>query len=134
VCSLKFSPSWLYCCFACAAEGLTCFAYIGALRGRIRHDFPAFFRVFLKFFGNTILKSKKREVVMSFNKVEICNVDTATLATLTEDEKQELLFNQAVCYEYMGDFETAYTLFSEYIAKYPNDADARKELDFLSSR
>ena len=51
-----------------------------------------------------------------------------------EDEKQELLFNQAVCYEYMGDFETAYTLFSEYIAKYPNDADARKELDFLSSR
>ena len=28
---------------------------------------------------------------MSFNKVEICNVDTSTLTTLTEDEKQELL-------------------------------------------
>lgn len=28
---------------------------------------------------------------MSFNKVEICNVDTSTLRTLTEDEKQELL-------------------------------------------
>lgn len=28
---------------------------------------------------------------MSFNKVEICNVDTSTLKTLTEDEKQELL-------------------------------------------
>lgn len=28
---------------------------------------------------------------MSFNKVEICNVDTSTLMTLTEDEKQELL-------------------------------------------
>ena len=28
---------------------------------------------------------------MSFNKVEICNVDTSTLVTLTEDEKQELL-------------------------------------------
>lgn len=28
---------------------------------------------------------------MSFNKVEISNVDTATLSTLTEDEKQELL-------------------------------------------
>ena len=28
---------------------------------------------------------------MAFNKVEICNVDTSTLMTLTEDEKQELL-------------------------------------------
>ena len=28
---------------------------------------------------------------MSFNKVEICNVDTSTLMTLKEDEKQELL-------------------------------------------
>ena len=28
---------------------------------------------------------------MSFNKVEICNVDTSSLATLSEDEKQELL-------------------------------------------
>lgn len=28
---------------------------------------------------------------MSFNKVEICEVDTSTLATLTEDEKKELL-------------------------------------------
>ena len=28
---------------------------------------------------------------MSFGKVEICNVDTSTLLTLTEDEKQELL-------------------------------------------
>ena len=28
---------------------------------------------------------------MSFNKVEICNVDTSTLKTLTEDEKQQLL-------------------------------------------
>ena len=28
---------------------------------------------------------------MAFNKVEICNVDTSTLTTLTEDEKKELL-------------------------------------------
>ena len=28
---------------------------------------------------------------MSFNKVEICNIDTSTLKTLTENEKQELL-------------------------------------------
>ena len=51
-----------------------------------------------------------------------------------EDEEQELLFNQAVCYEYMGDYKKAYELFSEYLVKYPNDADARKEMEFLSSR
>lgn len=50
------------------------------------------------------------------------------------DNKQELLFNQAVCYEYMGDFTKAYELFSEYNMLYPNDAAAKKELDFLSSR
>ena len=51
-----------------------------------------------------------------------------------DEEKQELLFNQAVCYEYMSDYKKAYELFGEYIIKYPNDADARKELEFLSSR
>ncbi len=51
-----------------------------------------------------------------------------------EDEKQELLYNQAVCYEYMSDFDKAYELFSEYLALYPNDLAAKKELDFLSSR
>lgn len=51
-----------------------------------------------------------------------------------EDEKQELLYNQAVCYEYIGDFDKAYQLFGEYVLRYPTDADAKKELEFLSSR
>ena len=50
-----------------------------------------FFRVILLFFGNTNLSTIRKRIVMSFNKVEICNVDTSTLKTLTEDEKQELL-------------------------------------------
>jgi hypothetical protein len=35
------------------------------------------FRVFLHFFGNTNLIERKidKRIVMSFNKVEICNVD-----------------------------------------------------------
>ena len=49
------------------------------------------FRVILLFFGNTNLSTTRKRIVMSFNKVEICNVDTSTLKTLTEDEKQELL-------------------------------------------
>ena len=56
------------------------------------------------------------------------------LELAADEDKQELLFNQAVCYEYKGDYQKAFELFSEYIIKYPNDGDARKELEFLSSR
>ncbi len=56
------------------------------------------------------------------------------LELASEDEKQELLYNQAVCYEYLGDYSQARELFEAYVAKYPDDTDARKELDFLSSR
>lgn len=51
-----------------------------------------------------------------------------------EDGLQELLYNEAVCYEYMGDFTTAYDKFTKYVDKYPNDSIARKEFNFLSSR
>ncbi len=50
------------------------------------------------------------------------------------DEQKELLFNQAVCYEYIHDYDKAYELFNDYVSKYPDDKAARKELDFLSSR
>ncbi len=51
-----------------------------------------------------------------------------------EEEQQELLFNQAVCHEYMGKYKEAYQLFQTYLSKYPTDEAAKKELDFLSSR
>lgn len=47
---------------------------------------------------------------------------------------KELYFNEAVAYEYNGDFATAKTKFSEYLAKYPNDEKARREAEFLKSR
>lgn len=56
------------------------------------------------------------------------------LELASEEKQEELLFNQAVCYEYLGEYDRAYTLFEEYLTRYPNDAAARKELDFLSSR
>ena len=56
------------------------------------------------------------------------------LKLATEEEQQELLFNQAVCHEYMGKYQEAYQLFQTYLSKYPTDAAAKKELDFLSSR
>ena len=50
------------------------------------------------------------------------------------DEAKELLYNQAVCYEFMYEYKKAYELFSDYLKKYPTDEQARKELEFLSSR
>ena len=48
--------------------------------------------------------------------------------------EQELLYNQAVCYEYLRDFEKAEELFASYLSKYPNDPNAMKEYEFLMSR
>lgn len=47
---------------------------------------------------------------------------------------QELLFNEASAYEYVSDFATAKTKFSEYLTKYPKDTNAVREYEFLKSR
>ena len=47
---------------------------------------------------------------------------------------QEMLFNQIVCYEKLGDWENAKTKIAEYIQVYPDDADARREAKFLETR
>lgn len=56
------------------------------------------------------------------------------LTLANSDEARELLYNQAVCYEFMYEYKKAYELFSDYLEKYPSDTQARKELEFLSSR
>lgn len=43
---------------------------------------------------------------------------------------QEMLFNQIVCYEKLGDWENAKTKIAEYIQVYPDDADAQREANF----
>lgn len=47
---------------------------------------------------------------------------------------QELLFNEAVTYEYMLDFATAKEKFNEYTVLYPKDEKAKHELEFLETR
>lgn len=48
--------------------------------------------------------------------------------------EKELLFNDAVAYEYMHDYETALQKFTEYLEKYPKDENALHEYDFLYTR
>lgn len=47
---------------------------------------------------------------------------------------QSLAFNEIVAYEYLGDYQQAYALLTNYMKNYPDDAQARRELDFLSTR
>lgn len=48
--------------------------------------------------------------------------------------QQALRFNEAVAYEYLADFETARKLMEAYLKDYPNDAEARREYQFLKTR
>ena len=50
------------------------------------------------------------------------------------DMLQSLSFNEIVAYEYLGEYEQAYALMSSYLKNYPDDQQARREYDFLSTR
>lgn len=47
---------------------------------------------------------------------------------------QILKYNQIVAYEYAGDFAKANALMKEYLAAYPDDAEAQREAKFLRTR
>lgn len=47
---------------------------------------------------------------------------------------QTLSFNEIVAYEYLGEYERAYVLVNNYLKNYPDDEQARREYDFLSTR
>lgn len=47
---------------------------------------------------------------------------------------QSLEFNQIVAYEYTGNFKQAAVLMEEYLKKYPEDEEAKREYEFLKTR
>ena len=58
-------------------------------------------------------------------------------AALDLDEvpnKQELMKNEIIAYEYSGDFASAKECMEDYIEKYPDDSDAEREYQFLETR
>lgn len=48
--------------------------------------------------------------------------------------KQEILFNEAVCYEYLGNWSKALELFEAYVAEFGSDEKAQHEIAFLRTR
>ena len=58
-------------------------------------------------------------------------------AALNLDEvpnKQELMKNEIIAYEYSGDFASAKECMEDYIEEYPDDSDAEREYQFLETR
>ncbi|NLG02936.1 MAG: tetratricopeptide repeat protein [Clostridia bacterium] len=58
----------------------------------------------------------------------------AGIALEDESLMQSLKYNEIVAHEYLCDFKKAAVLMSEYLKKYPDDAKAIRENDFLKSR
>lgn len=56
------------------------------------------------------------------------------LQTQNSAMKQALQFNEIVAYEYLGEFEKAAMLMKTYLNAYPDDAQAIREYEFLSTR
>lgn len=51
-----------------------------------------------------------------------------------ETFNRTLLYNEALTYEYMLDFKNAREKMSEYVALYPRDTQAQREMEFLKTR
>ena len=47
---------------------------------------------------------------------------------------QNLEYNQIVAYEYTGNFKQAAVLMEDYLKKYPEDEEAKREYEFLKTR
>ncbi len=47
---------------------------------------------------------------------------------------QTLSFNEITAYEHLGEYEQAAALLNQYLNNYPDDEQARREYDFLSTR
>lgn len=93
---------------------------------------------------NTYISDKGNNAAV-YNQLGVCrlkmndyeaaqNAFTSGLNLQDPAWEQELLYNQAITYEYMLDFSEAYEKMGIYLEKYPKDEDAKREYEFLSTR
>lgn len=73
--------------------------------------------------------------IMASGDYEAAYEEMDKYASLGGDSSAALAwYNKAVCAENLGKWEEAASLFKDYLAVYPDDADARKEYDFAKTR
>lgn len=53
---------------------------------------------------------------------------------LTENQLQEMLYNEIIAYEQLRDWDSAKLKMAAYAEKYPDDEEAKKEAEFLETR
>lgn len=81
----------------------------------------------------------------AYNQMAVCLMKQAlyqdALETIQAGQKlqdvlhgRQLLFNEVVIYERMGDYNTAYEKAANYVRMYPEDEAIQRELKFLSNR
>lgn len=56
------------------------------------------------------------------------------LGVENQNIRQTLAYNEIVAYEYLGDFQKATVLMKTYLKNYPDDENAQREYEFLSTR
>lgn len=88
---------------------------------------------------------KHQEAAEIFNQLGLCKMKSGEYeealsafrsAANVENSgmSQSLLFNQIVAYEYTGNFKQAAVLMEDYLKKYPEDEEAKREYEFLKTR
>lgn len=89
--------------------------------------------------------SRNENAAEAYNGLALCSIaekdyDAALdsiekgLSFAAEEDKQSLLFNRIVAYEYKLDFAQAKMYMDEYLELYPGDDEAVRESQFLGSR
>lgn len=80
-----------------------------------------------------------------YNQLGLCKLDTGDYAAAlsafqnalslgTATNLQSLKFNEIVAYEFLGDFTKAKVQMESYLKEYPDDAQAKREYEFLKTR
>lgn len=80
------------------------------------------------FMGNCEMKLNRPESALNYYRLGISQEDSS------QELKKQMNFNMIVAYEQMKDWESAKVKIEEYLAEYPNDETAKKELEFLETR
>lgn len=127
-------------------------ALIEALKAEYMDAMPLLGKIYLKMDDVTSARgmyqeylSEKVNNARAYNGLAMCDIyegkyDEALsniqkgLAENKEKENQGLLFNEIVSYEYKRDFATAKQKMQEYLSEYPEDVEALRENEFLSTR
>ena len=81
----------------------------------------------LDLLGSILMKQKKYS--------EAAEVyERAVNAAKGTPELQTTLYNRIIAYEYLGDYEKARNLLTEYLKQYSGDEEAKREMRFLKTR